>query len=672
MEEEEEDVFEDEAFLLQVDSLVQDYALHRKKAKTSQGEQAVSQAVSHDTGRWTQERPEGEAASGEGGTGGRTLGRVTQECGAVGTATTGTQLDDAEEDVFEDEDFLLQIDSLVQNYSVGKEKEGMVRGTPSDAAGGHASEKLDSMGPPIARARSTGQSKAEVQPQPQRGTLPQGFALRAESVGVESAAGVNSVPLDSMAAETWVLPSDPRARPYQSSIACSCLFTNTLVCLPTGLGKTLVAAVVMANYRRWFPDGVVIFTAPTRPLVHQQIDACTKIMRIPKEQTVELTGRRPIEDREREWQKSAIFFATPQVVENDIVRGVCPRKRIVCVVFDECHRAVGKHAYASVARHLRSKGVKHRCLGLSATPGSDRKRLQEVLTNLGISKVEFRAESDPEIKDYVHLRHLEKRIVGASSSKYNGMKYWKGDMKICELRLVLAEHFGNSPNKNVIVFCATRERVHDIVAALSGDPGIKAAAFIGQGSSSLQGKGAKGGKGRGMNQKMQQEVLKQFRKGLINLLVATCVAEEGLDIPEVGLIVCYDASVSPGRNIQRMGRTGRKEEGRVVYLLTKKERDDYDQMEEREKRIHSALSSGFLSLSLSPRMIPHKFQPRPILLEENKKEKKKNAAPPPISNNTNSSPPPPKGMSFDFFFPSSLQKIFIDKNNNVTVTPCNV
>jgi Fanconi anemia group M protein len=57
-----------------------------------------------------------------------------------------------------------------------------------------------------------------------------------------------------------------------------------------GLGKTFIAAVVMYNFYRWFPQGKVIFMAPTKPLVHQQIDSCYSVMGIPKEDTAELTG----------------------------------------------------------------------------------------------------------------------------------------------------------------------------------------------------------------------------------------------------------------------------------------------------------------------------------------------------------------------------------------------
>ena len=64
------------------------------------------------------------------------------------------------------------------------------------------------------------------------------------------------------------------------------------------------------------------------------------------------------------------------------------------------------------------------------------------------------------------------------------------------------------------------------------------------------------------------QVMHKFRAGGYNTLISTCVGEEGLDIGEVDLIVCFDAHKSPIRLVQRMGRTGRKREGRIVMLIT--------------------------------------------------------------------------------------------------------
>jgi superfamily II DNA or RNA helicase len=78
--------------------------------------------------------------------------------------------------------------------------------------------------------------------------------------------------------ETWIYPTNYEVRKYQRVICEYALLRNTLVCLPTGLGKTFIAAVVMYNYYRWFPDGKVVFMAPTKPLVNQQVEACHNIV----------------------------------------------------------------------------------------------------------------------------------------------------------------------------------------------------------------------------------------------------------------------------------------------------------------------------------------------------------------------------------------------------------
>ena len=65
---------------------------------------------------------------------------------------------------------------------------------------------------------------------------------------------------------------------------------NVLSTVNAGLGKTFIAAVVMYNFYRWYPRGLIIFMAPTRPLVTQQINACTDIMGIPLSDITEITG----------------------------------------------------------------------------------------------------------------------------------------------------------------------------------------------------------------------------------------------------------------------------------------------------------------------------------------------------------------------------------------------
>ena len=95
---------------------------------------------------------------------------------------------------------------------------------------------------------------------------------------------------DLEAGNVWIYPTNYPVRNYQYDIVEQALYRNTLVTLPTGLGKTFIAAVIMYNFYRWYPQGKVIFMAPTKPLVAQQIEACYNIMGIPQSDTAEMTG----------------------------------------------------------------------------------------------------------------------------------------------------------------------------------------------------------------------------------------------------------------------------------------------------------------------------------------------------------------------------------------------
>ncbi|XP_042045666.1 DEAD-box ATP-dependent RNA helicase FANCM-like isoform X2 [Salvia splendens] len=113
-------------------------------------------------------------------------------------------------------------------------------------------------------------------------------------------------------------------------------------------------------------------------------------------------------------------------------------------------------------------------------------------------------------------------------------------------------------NSRVIIFSNFRGSVRDILDALKHiGESVKAREFIGQNA---------GKNSKGQSQKIQQAVLEKFRTGGYNVIVATSIGEEGLDIMEVDLVICFDANISPLRMIQRMGRTGRNQEGRVVPI----------------------------------------------------------------------------------------------------------
>jgi len=140
---------------------------------------------------------------------------------------------------------------------------------------------------------------------------------------------------------------------------------------------------------------------------------------------------------------------------------------------------------------------------------------------------------------------------------------------LCEL---LEKHFKtHPPESRVMVFTSLRDSVTEITARLTGIAGVRPFKFVGQASK-------RGDESRkGLTQTKQRQVVRDFRSGGYNVLVSTSIGEEGLDIGEVDLIACYDVSSSAIRQTQRFGRTGRKNAGRVVMLITQGiEEDNYE------------------------------------------------------------------------------------------------
>ncbi|GIL83863.1 hypothetical protein Vretifemale_12587, partial [Volvox reticuliferus] len=117
--------------------------------------------------------------------------------------------------------------------------------------------------------------------------------------------------------------------------------------------------------------------------------------------------RGPGEGRAAEWAARRVFFCTPQILENDVASGTCPKEKLVLLVVDECHRALGKAAPVAALQTLRSEQLRIRVVGLSATPGSNADSVQEVIRNLGISRVEFRSEEDPDVSPYCHKKQVD-------------------------------------------------------------------------------------------------------------------------------------------------------------------------------------------------------------------------------------------------------------------------
>ncbi|MGA7367929.1 MAG: helicase-related protein [Nitrososphaeraceae archaeon] len=503
-------------------------------------------------------------------------------------------------------------------------------------------------------------------------------------------------------------------RVYQKNIADSAYNKNTLVILPTALGKTIIAILVSAhalyNHRR----KRVLVIAPTRPLVMQHMKSFFSVLKISQDQLIEVTGKTQPLPRTAIWNNENIrlIFATPEVVRNDLLDNRLSLNEFSLLIFDEAHRAVKDYAYTTIARKYVDQSEYPVILAMTASPGSDTRRIQDICNNLFIEHLEYRTEEDADVKPYVNpidinrqwvnltseynyirsiLRSMlddklkwliqreflrskrdihwifkrdlidagaeirynlelspeelraslyfalmqqssaltllycieliesqgpyslkvfldrtenENNAFGSHSTNINtsGSKAHRlllNDPRIKEIRTLLStlrtEHpklkclieilkekqkmsghpssviqtYNSAGNSNIvdkgdyfvkaIVFTQYRDTAQHIVDILNSN-GMKASRFVGQ---------AKKEGDAGMKQQEQAQVLESFRRGEFSVLVATSIAEEGLDIPEVDLVIFYEPIPSEIRYIQRRGRTGRRTSGSVIILAAK-------------------------------------------------------------------------------------------------------
>ncbi len=465
-----------------------------------------------------------------------------------------------------------------------------------------------------------------------------------------------------------------QAREYQKRIAEVAASTNTLVVLPTGLGKTIIAIIVAAQMLEKHPGSKVMVLAPTRPLVLQHLRAFGAELKLPEGSMVALTGTVDPGERELLWMKSRVVFATPQTIYNDVRRGRVSLQEVVLAVFDEAHRSVKDYTYTRLATVYRETALRPRIMGLTASPGASKEKVDEIKRNLFIEAVEARSEESEDVKDYVERTNIEtirvrvpdeyyettlrlremyndkvKKLLSggflrsnrvskkalldarmaisarlkaaqasggqrgyifgaiinqaqavailhavemietqgapplmnylqkmrdrpdkgkAISSLVRDPRWLKMEGEAAKIASVphpkisvmldIVEHqLQRKQDSRIIVFTQYRDTIEDIVKALEKE-GLSARRFVGQ--SDREGN-------RGMDQQLQTQTLDLFRKGEFKVLVSSSIGEEGLHVPDVDLVVFYEAVPSEIRYIQRRGRTGRTTEGRVVILL---------------------------------------------------------------------------------------------------------
>jgi len=473
-------------------------------------------------------------------------------------------------------------------------------------------------------------------------------------------------------------PQTVEKRLFQLDLAATALKASCLIVVPTGLGKTVIALMVLLAR---LDKGKVLFLAPTKPLVEQHANFLQRVLK-EEDMIAMMTGESAPERRAEAWKDARIVVSTPQVIENDLLSRRIDLKNVSLVIFDEAHRAVGNYAYVYIAERYAREAASPLVLGITASPGSQSEKIAEICTNLGIERIQTRTERDPDVAPFVHQREIEwvkvtvpeellkiramveevlqdriddlnrlgvsparidpraakkellalqvmlvtsakrqpnpatfkgisvmaeilklhhavelaetqgtdalasyfQRLQGEALSK-SGSKASRRIMqdqrfgqamdalqktdveypKPAVVKKILQEQIKAKPDSRIMVFTNYRDTASALLKFLKEDQGIKAVRFVGQSSREDD---------QGLSQKKQAEILQKFRSGDFNVLIATSVGEEGIDIPATDLVLFYEPVPSEIRSIQRKGRTGRARAGRVVVLIAKGTRDE--------------------------------------------------------------------------------------------------
>ncbi|MBD3259999.1 DEAD/DEAH box helicase [Candidatus Woesearchaeota archaeon] len=475
---------------------------------------------------------------------------------------------------------------------------------------------------------------------------------------------------------------DFKARLYQQTIFATCSSHNTMVVLPTGMGKTGIGLLLAARRLAQYPKSKILILAPTKPLLDQHCRTFIKHLSFDSDQLTVFSGSTAPQKRKELWQEKQVFFSTPQTIENDLISGRINLQDVSMLCFDECHRATGDYSYVFIAKQYEKQARHMRILALTASPGSDMEKINEVLANLFIEKVEIRTETDPDVKPYIQevekeyvylelpaelkivhnclkhsfkskltemkklgyinsienrtktdilklqgvlqgqiaqgdksfellksvsyaaealkvehaielletqgltplLLYMEEIYKQAKTTKTRAVKNLANDPnfraayikvkeyipktehpKLEKLKEILNRQINVNPNVKIIIFSNFRDTGDKIEEQIRSNSKIKTTVFVGQ----AQKKGFKG-----MSQKKQIETLEKFKDGEFNVLIMTSVGEEGLDIPQVDTVIFYEPIPSAIRTVQRRGRTGRLEKGKVIVLMTKGTRDE--------------------------------------------------------------------------------------------------
>ncbi len=196
-------------------------------------------------------------------------------------------------------------------------------------------------------------------------------------------------------------------RLYQETIFHTAKMKNTLIVIPTGMGKTKLAILTAVERLKTHPESKIIFLTPTKPLASQICTEFKENTTIEDDKIVLFTGTISPEEREKKSKEATVIVSTPQTCANDIVNRRLDLSDVSCLVVDEAHMAVGNYDYCFVSKQYNKLARYPRIIGLTASPGSKLSEIMEVCKNLHIEEVEVRTHDDPDVKPYIQEMDIE-------------------------------------------------------------------------------------------------------------------------------------------------------------------------------------------------------------------------------------------------------------------------
>ncbi len=205
-------------------------------------------------------------------------------------------------------------------------------------------------------------------------------------------------------------------REYQKRIFETTKKRNTLICLPTGTGKTKNAILLAVHHLNEYPEEKVVILSPTKPLAKQICEEFKECTTIEPEAIMMLTGMKKPVERAEIFEQSKIVVATPQTIENDAVAKRISLANVCLLVVDECHRSKQRFANTAVARMYQEQRKSGRILALTASPGATKEKVEEVCKNLFIEDVEMRTEEDEDVAPYIQQKKVEYRKLWLTPS----------------------------------------------------------------------------------------------------------------------------------------------------------------------------------------------------------------------------------------------------------------